>query len=123
MKVGKVLDEGEGERDAIHVAITPVEAGQDLARGQRVRIIDGLAYHVFGERGVGVVDPFLPEGVKRGQRFMLFVYPDTITSLHHEWEHPDLPSRRTQAFAAALLDRPKEDPDGNEDNLCSGCSG
>lgn len=34
---------------------------------------------------VGIVDPFLRESVQPSQRFWLFLYPNTVTSLRHEW--------------------------------------
>lgn len=80
-------------RDAIHLAVEPIEAGEDLLPGSHVNIdVDGKAYLRCPQTGVGIVDPFLPHyGVKRGQRFWLVVYPRMITSLRHVWEHPDFP--------------------------------
>lgn len=86
LKLGHLLDEGAG-RDAIHVAIAPVIAGQDLRRAEPVALRDGRAYpeHV---NPIGVIDPFLPGGVETGERCWLFLKPGTITSLRHVWTHP-----------------------------------
>lgn len=94
--IGKLLGEGF-HKDAIHIAVAPVEAGQDLTPGQRVKIshIGGKAmawYCSDDEKCEGVVDPFLSETVKDGQQFFLFLKPGTITGLRHDWTHPAFPS-------------------------------
>lgn len=84
-------------RDAIHLAVEPVEAGEDLGVGSHVGIFNGKAYNrsnsVDGKPALikllGIVDPFLPRGVKQGEKFWLIVYPRMITSLRHVWSHPD----------------------------------
>ncbi len=90
--LGSIIGESE-KRDAIHLAVEPVVAGERLTPGQNVgRMKDGT----FGATGVrkrlGVVDPFLPGPIKKGDRFWLIVYPRQITALHHVWEHPDFPN-------------------------------
>ena len=85
--IGKILSPEEDQRDAIHIAIIPVIAGEKLLAGDRVDLNEeGEAV----ERGptIGIVDPFLVETVLKGQKAYLFLYPNTITSLKHFWTHP-----------------------------------
>lgn len=84
-QVGKLIDT-DARRDAIHVAVAPVEAGEDLQPGQHVGVVAGKA--TTSVAAIGVVDPFLTEPVRAGQRFWLFLYPNTVTSLRHVWTHP-----------------------------------
>lgn len=85
-ELGKLIS-GEGFRDAIHVAVAPAVAASRLYPGQRV---GKTAAGTFGpvEPHVGIVDPFLLDGVLVGEKFWLLLFPGTITSLRHEWEHP-----------------------------------
>jgi hypothetical protein len=88
IKVGMILDE-TSKRDAIHIAIAPVVAAHILVPGERV----GFVSREEGTVGripptIGIVDPFLTEAVMPGQRFFVFLQPQTITSLRHEWTHP-----------------------------------
>lgn len=78
------------ERDAIHIAIAPVEAGEPVSRGQRIALVDGKGYVAITGQGkaIGVVDPFLSVTVNPGQRFWLFLYPSTVTGMRHHWSHP-----------------------------------
>jgi hypothetical protein len=90
--LGELCPEGAG-RDAVHVAVLPIEAGEELGPGDKVRVMDGCAYGwSSGEGLVGVVDPYLDQIVRGGQRFYLFLLPRTITGLRHVWEHPDFPA-------------------------------
>lgn len=88
--IGK-LAPGYAARDAVHFAVIPVEAGQELQRGDRTMLdVDGRALKALQwEAPIGVVDPFLPTDVQKGQRFWLFLNPCTITSLRHVWTHPE----------------------------------
>lgn len=93
--LGTLITEKE-KRDAIHLAVIPVVAGQTLSVGADVGMSkDGCAYHWHsGEKitHVGIVDPFLKEEyVGIGERFWLVIYPRKITSLRHVWEHPAFP--------------------------------
>lgn len=91
--LGTIIDETAG-RDAIHLAVEPVIAGERLAPGQHVLIKDGVA--VAGAAyadAFGIVDPFLPRDVMPGERFWFVVYPRQITSLRHVWEHPMFPDK------------------------------
>lgn len=85
----------EGERDAIHLAVEPVIAGESIRPGQDITIRDGQAYGANGylpdEKMLGIADPFLKNVIRPGQKFWLVVYPRQITSLRHVWSHPDFP--------------------------------
>ncbi len=82
IKLGQ-LAPPDGGRDAVHVAVVSVEAGQDLGRAWAVGLHDGKAYVADAEaKGIGVVDPFLySQGqaypVQTGQYFWLFLKPGT----------------------------------------------
>ena len=88
--LGTVISSTES-RDAIHLAVEPIEAAQTLGPGDHVMIKDGQAWRAPHGNGLGIVDPFLGDVVKKGQWFWLVVYPRTITSLKHVWEHPAFP--------------------------------
>lgn len=72
-------------RDAVHVAVAPVIAGEDLPPGSRVNLLDGKAYESTSP--IGIVDPFQRECVRKGERFWLLLFPGTITGLRHQWSH------------------------------------
>lgn len=92
-------------RDAIHLAVEPVIAASDLRVGQKIGIIDGIAYPANSRAkqskenpaGVfvpyhGIVDPFLPRAVEKGESFWFVMAPRMVASLRHVWEHPDFPA-------------------------------
>ena len=88
IKLGQLV-EGT-ERDAFHVAVIPVVAAQYLGPGTHIRLneegkaIDSKPY-------IGIVDPFLEKAVLKGQRFLLWLYPNTVTGMRHHWSHPSFP--------------------------------
>ena len=83
---------GDVERDAIHIAVAPVTATELLKPGQTIGFADDATNELvcsrLGNRGIGIVDPFLHDSVEKGQRFWMFLKPNTITSLKHVWTHP-----------------------------------
>ncbi len=48
---------------------------------------------------IGIVDPFLTDPVLPGQCFYMFLYQNMVTSLRHEWEHPDFTAAETSEVA------------------------
>jgi len=85
----------DDKRDAIHIAVAPVVCvDSNLIPGAHVGFVKGEtpsndeAVSAHAEKKLGIVDPFLRESVKRGERFWMFLYPNTITSLRHDWSHP-----------------------------------
>ena len=89
IKLGKLLGD-DAKRDAIHVAIAPCTAAERLTPGENVGVkrVDGGDYAGNGYKPhVGIVDPFLKDSVKKGQRFYVCLYQGTVTSLRHDWTH------------------------------------
>lgn len=79
------------KRDAIHLAVIPVEAGTELQPSQHITISGDKAYPAGMGKGMAIVDPFLlMTHVNAGQRFWAVIYPRVITSLRHVWTHPQL---------------------------------
>lgn len=101
--LGTIIGENE-KRDAIHLAVEPVFAAEDLLPGQDVGRVEGG----FGRcvNPLGIVDPFIKGVVRKGQRFWLVLYPRQISSLRHVWTHPafdeveDLPGVTQKQTAA-----------------------
>jgi hypothetical protein len=91
--IGKLITGNDPHRDAIHIAVAPVIAGEKLYPGQHVGMKDGRG--IAGGTYIGIVDPFLTVPVYPEQRFWLFLYPGSITSLRHHWEHPAFPDEPT----------------------------
>lgn len=89
--LGSVIDESQ-KRDAIHLAVIPATANERLLPGDHVSYDEtGLSERTKVGEGVGIVDPFLIEALRPGDRFWLVVYPRQISSLRHVWEHPAFP--------------------------------
>jgi hypothetical protein len=107
----RLPSDGKEGRDAIHIAITPMVAGERLVPGQRVtmRADPGARFTAVpasGDKGIGIVDPFLDLNtvIWPGDRFWLFLHPGSITSLRHEWTHPAFGPPATAADEGAFLD-------------------
>lgn len=80
-------------RDAIHIAVIPMIAGERLLVASRVSVFDGECFIYRGDReAVGIVDPYRRTAVNKGDRFWLCLFPKTVTSLRHHWEHPEFPA-------------------------------
>ena len=90
--LGKLIPDASYGKDAVHIAVIPAIAANRLDPGEHVEYRNGTAHSRRGasmpNTNIGIVDPYLATEVKPGQRFWLFLYPGTITSLRHEWTHP-----------------------------------
>lgn len=108
--VGELIEPNQ-PRDAIHIAVAPVVAAQTLAPGQHIGFTGEDTVHVMvvePAMAVGIVDPFLTVNVLEGQACWMFLRPNTITSLRHDWTHPafreDGPKRNVAASETWLRD-------------------
>jgi hypothetical protein len=97
--LGKIHERVE-KRDAIHLAVEPVEAGERLLPGEHIEVRDGVAYGTDAGEGLGIVDPFLTRPVLKGQRFWFVMYPRMVHSLRHVWTHPAFPDEVGKLEAA-----------------------
>jgi hypothetical protein len=89
--LGSIIGDKE-KRDAIHLAVEPVTAGETIWPGQNIGLHEGKAYATGDHRKIkalGIADPFLKNRAETGSRFWLIIYPRQITSLRHVWSHPD----------------------------------
>lgn len=95
--LGTIIDDTQ-KRDAIHLAVEPVVAKNYLRPGEHVTA-DGIPSYPYSKDAVGIVDPFVigrvgelgVNMISPGERFWLVLYPRTIKSLRHVWEHPAFP--------------------------------
>ncbi len=76
-------------RDAIHVAVAPMIAFERMHAGQHIGLVEGSQTHATTHtKSIGIVDPYLRSPVPRGATFWMFLYPQTVTGLRHDWSHP-----------------------------------
>lgn len=98
VELGKLITD-TAQRDAVHVAVIPVMADEDLQPGAKVSVV---GYSTLRARltppAVGVVDPFLAEPVKRGQFFWLFLLPGSTSPPRHHWTHPAFPDEVSEDY-------------------------
>lgn len=99
--LGTILDDKQ-KRDAIHLAVEPVVAGEDLKPGDHITVLHGVASKTEIGKGLGIVDPFLTKKVKKGQRFWFVMYPRMVNSLRHVWTHPSFPD---EVSAGSMIDK------------------
>lgn len=103
--LGTIIDETQ-KRDAIHLAVLPVVAGERLFASMDIAVVEGVAV-TKSPKPTGIVDPFVKGPIQAGQRFWMVLYPRMITSLRHVWSHPSFaddgiaaePSRNAESEA------------------------
>lgn len=97
VEIGKLVDSDQ-QRDAIHVAVFPAMAGTKHRPGDHVYCDEnGVTWPSVNSSSTGVVDPFLTSVVEEGQRFWLFLKPNTVTGMRHHWQHPGFPDEPSVA--------------------------
>lgn len=98
LTLGTIIDDTQ-KRDAIHLAVEPVIAGEDLAPGFYVAVTNGIATKAAPDRSdaLGIVDPFIPRVVVKGERFWFVMLPRMVHSLRHVWTHPAFPDAEVAA--------------------------
>lgn len=103
--IGKILT-GDERRDAVHIAIAPIEAAVAIKAGDHVSVTDGKASPCEpAVESVGIADPYLLRTIKPGERFWLFLHPYSVTSIRHEWTHPSLPDQAPMSASRVVAER------------------
>jgi len=96
------LIEGDEQRDAIHVAVVPVEsADQQLRPGARVGVSPDGKRASAAWSHVGIIDPFLETSVLSGEKCWLFLFPNTVTGMRHHWSHPSFDQAQPEPAVAS----------------------
>jgi hypothetical protein len=84
LKLGERAPEKE-VRDAVHVAVTSVIAGQSLDPGAPVTLREGKAWSAATGGAIGITDPFGPT-VNEGYWVVVLMHPAVSSSVRHAWE-------------------------------------
>jgi hypothetical protein len=91
LNLGRIIERPQ-TRDAVHIAVAPVEAGTKLAPGQSIKLDKKGSTVAVGSANLwdrlGVVDPYLGRSVEPGEKFWMFLTPGSIKSIRHYWTHP-----------------------------------
>ncbi len=89
LKLGSIIITPQN-RDAIHIAVAPLSAACRLHAGDHIGLVNGSQTEAtnFAKELIGIVDPYLRTHVNPGERFWMFLYPQTVTGLRHDWSHP-----------------------------------
>lgn len=115
--IGTILT-ADAQRDCVHMALHPMQAGERLIKGAEI----GLAYgsrtialsrqSCYGEVPIGIVDPFLKDwSVKKGQWFFCWLFPGSVQGMRHAFHHPVLdapvqqPASEAEAWLRAFAER------------------
>ena len=90
--------EQAGVKDAVHVAIVSVRAGQYLEPGTRVSLNEHREA-VGDSKGFGLVDPFLKKSVQTGDTCWVMMDAKETGTVRHIWDHEQdftAPERETK---------------------------
>ena len=97
-------------RDALHVPVVPLRAGEKLRPGQRVRLGERsntiVGTSPLHSEPIGIVDPFLDEIVERDETVWVLMMPGTTQNVRHEWKSKALEgvSEGTEALFEVALE-------------------
>lgn len=75
-----------GEKDAVHVPIVSVRAGQYLIPGLPCSL-DGRGEAQLNKiNPIGIIDPFRQSDIEKGQLCWLLLYPHIVIDVKHTWK-------------------------------------
>lgn len=116
VSLGKLCGE-DAQRDACHVAVIPVVAAESMRPGEHIGLCAGVLGSVWiptvRSDCIGIVDPFLDRSVRKGDRFLMWLYPGTVTGMRHHWSHPSF----LEFVPSAVITNRAETPDDKEESI------
>ena len=111
-ELGELITNPNTRRDAVHIAVAPVFASTPLVPGQCIKLerdtINDWAIACDRQDAIGIVDPFLQNEVNQGERFWMFLLPNTITGLNYVWTHPAFEKSKFAYFVPDDIEKSKE---------------
>lgn len=91
--LGRDYLSSDAQKDAVHIAVAPVQPNEDMEPGTKVVFVKaGDTVNVraakTGESPVGVIDPFKLRKAIKGWECWMLLMPRSVVGLRHEWQHP-----------------------------------
>lgn len=93
INIGKLIENENVKRDAIHISIYPFIADSIIEPGDHLKYIGNnkvIAFNDIPTECIAIADPFLDRIITPGKKFWGFMKPGEITDLRHSWSHEEL---------------------------------
>lgn len=85
----RIIDStASASRDAVHMPVLPVVAGEDIPAGSLLEIVHKIAFVTTNPNAaIAFVIPCMPN-IKKGERFYAFIVPGIVKEVTHSFKLP-----------------------------------